>query len=215
MTIPNGFFLTLEGPECGGKSTQSARLAAVLRREGHAVLETREPGGTRIGEELRNLLKHVIGDDAPCPEAEVLMFSASRVQLMQKVIRPHLELGGVVICDRFADSTTVYQGYARGLDLEMIHSMHAVAVGDRWPDLTLVLDVDPEVSAGRGAQRQAAAPEADDRFEKEARAFHENVRAGFLDLARKHPERFRVVNAMNTVDVVHQEILEIVANALA
>ena len=212
-SITNGLFITLEGGECGGKSTQSQRLSARLRDQGYDVLETREPGGTRVGESLRDLLKHVNGDDAPCAEAELLMFGASRAQLMAKVIRPHLEAGGIVICDRFADSTTVYQGYARGLDMDAIQNIHSIAVADRWPDLTVVLDLDPQVAYERGQSRkQDSDPE--DRFEEEARTFHVKVRDGFLDLAAKFPDRFRVVDAGADIDAVEQQIWEAVNHAL-
>ncbi len=214
QTIKDGFFLTLEGPDCAGKSTQSRLLAEHLCAQDYAVLETREPGGTHIGEELRNLVKHVGGDDAPCSEAELFMFSAARAQLTRKVILPHLATGGIVLCDRYADSTTAYQGYGRGIDLEMIYTMHQIAVIGRWPDMTLLLDLPPEESRRRHGGREETKNIAD-RFEDEALAFHTRVRNGYLELAERHPDRFVVINAAAAVDEVQHEIREAVNHALA
>ncbi len=185
-----GVFISLEGPEGGGKSTHARRLAERLRAAGHAVLLTREPGGTPLGEDLRRLLQH---GGALCPEAELLLFLASRAQLVREVIRPALARGVHVICDRFADSTTAYQGYGRGLPLGPLLAMNRQAVAGLMPDLTLVLDIG--VRAGqarlRGRRRQGGARR--DRIERESRAFHERVRAGFLELARRSPRRLKVI----------------------
>ncbi|OVE81129.1 dTMP kinase [bacterium M21] len=212
--IPNGLFITLEGPDCAGKSTQATQLAAYLRDAGYDVLETREPGGTKIGEELRNLVKHVVGDDAPCSEAELFMFSAARAQITRKVILPHLATGGIVLCDRYADSTTAYQGYGRGLDLEMIETMHEIAVIGRWPDVTILMDLEPEVSRRRHESREETKGIAD-RFEDEERAFHERVRNGYLELAKKHPQRFSTVNADDAIDHIQSQIREVVDRAIS
>ncbi len=208
-SIANGFFISFEGGECSGKSTQAELLAAALRKQEYAVLETREPGGTAFGEELRRLLKYSRANaDAPCPEAELFLFSASRSQLMRELILPQLERGGIVICDRFADSTTAYQGYARGLELELIRKLNQAAVIGRWPDLTLLLDLDPAHSRQRGQLRLETLHDQD-RFEAEERAFHEKVRAGYLELAKEHPERITVLDAAAGRDELHQQILEI------
>lgn len=211
--LKEGLFITLEGPDCAGKSTQQRLLSEYLTELSYDVLTTREPGGTKIGEELRNLVKHVCGDDAPCDEAELFMFSASRAQLTRKVILPHLEKGGVVICDRYADSTTVYQGYARGLSLDGIHQVHAIAVGERWPDITFLIDLDPEIGRRRNAARSETL-EAGDRFEAEALAFHTKVRNGFLDLAKHHPERFIIIDGNRDIDAIQTDLREHIAHAL-
>ncbi len=211
--IQNGFFITLEGPEGAGKSTQVRLLAESLRERGYAVLETREPGGTGLGEELRGLLKHYEGPAPVCPEAELLMFGASRAQLMREVILPHLEAGGVVVCDRFADSTTVYQGVGRALDLGFIQAMHELTVQHRWPDMTILLDLDVEAGFSR-ADRRGRPEGMVDRFEDEIREFHHAVRAGFVGLAQANPQRIRVVDAAQSPHEVHQQIMECVDGAI-
>jgi dTMP kinase len=208
----NGFFITFEGPEGAGKSTQINLLAEALCGRGMDVLTTREPGGTPLGEELRRLIKHFGGPEAVCDEAELLMFGASRAQIMNHVIRPHLQAGGVVLCDRFADSTTVYQGVARGLDTEFIERLHEFTLGHRWPDLTFLLDVTVDVGFARAHARSAGGPV--DRIEAESRQFHEAVRQGFLDLAKRHPERFRVLSGEASPTDTHHAIMEAFDHAL-
>jgi dTMP kinase len=212
-TQENGFFLTLEGPEGAGKTTQIPLIAAHLRRRGYAVLVAREPGGTRLGEELRSLLKAPPGTHRICDRSEMLLFSASRAQLMDEVILPHLEQGGAVLCDRFADSTTVYQGYARGLDLELIGRVHEFALRGRWPDLTLVLDLEPELGFAR--RHTETGGRDTDRIEAEPLAFHRRVRDGFLRLAQAAPDRIRVVDAAQSAADVHAQIREVIDRALA
>ena len=212
--ISGGFFISLEGPEGGGKSTQAKRLAESLRTRGYDVLQTREPGGTPLGEELRRLVKHLPESDAPCPEAELLLITASRAQLVQHVITPFLEQGGIVVCDRFADSTTVYQGFVRGLDMDCVRMLHTLTVRGRWPDLTLLLDIDTETSFKR-TQTRISGQQATDRFENEGPTFHRRVRQGFLNLARSDQERFRIIQAREAPDAVHQVIMETVDSALA
>jgi dTMP kinase len=201
-----GIFITFEGPEGAGKTTQIELLAEVLRARGMNVLTTREPGGTPLGEELRELIKHFGGPDAVCDEAELLMFGASRAQLMAHVIQPHLDGGGVVLCDRFADSTTVYQGTARGLDADFIERLHEFTLGHRWPDLTFLLDVPVDVGFARAHARAAGGPV--DRIEAESRQFHEAVRQGFLDLAKRHAERFRILCGEASPTDLHDAIME-------
>lgn len=186
-----GLFITFEGPEGSGKSTHIRRLADWLREQGRDVLATREPGGSGLGEELRRLIKHYEGPDPVCDEAELLLFGACRAQLMRRVVLPHLAKDGVVLCDRFADSTTVYQGFGRGLDMSFIERMHLFSIGGRWPDLTFLLDVDLRTSYARMEERTGV---PGDRIEAAGQEFHRQVREGFLALARLHPHRFRVLN---------------------
>ena len=207
MRKTNGLFITFEGPEGAGKTTQMIRLRDTLTEKGHCVVLTREPGGTVLGEKLRHLIKHFDAPEGVAPEAELLMFGASRAQHMRCIITPHLAMGGVVLCDRFADSTTVYQGVARGLDPAFISAMHRFTVGDCWPDLTLLLDLDVDAGSARAHHRNGT---ASDRIEDEPRAFHEAVRQGFLDLARREPERIKVIDANGSPDLVHARILEVV-----
>jgi len=210
--VKDGFFITFEGIEGAGKSTQVRLLADALGIQGRKVLETREPGGTELGEELRRLVKHYHGPDAICAETELLMMCASRAQLVRQVIRPFMIAGGIVICDRFADSSTVYQGYARGLDLDAIQTLHRLTVGDSWPDLTIVLDLETEAGLARAEKRGAA--QRPDRFEAETAAFHQRVRDGFLKLAAAEPGRFRVVPAALPPAAIHKRVLELVLHAL-
>ena len=203
----NGLFITFEGPEGAGKSTQVQLLADKFRAEGRDVLLTREPGGTYIGEEIRRLVKEVKGEDGACDETELLLFSASRAQLMRRVILPHLEKGGVVICDRFADSTTAYQGYARGWSLETINQMHKIAVTGRWPDLTLVLDLTLKAGTQRRLARESETSTGPDRLESESNTFHEKVRQGFLSIAKLEPARVKVINAEQSIEAVNCDIL--------
>ena len=213
-TIENGLFISFEGPECAGKSTQTKLLSDYLTEKNYDVLLTREPGGTYIGEEIRNLVKHVVGDAAPEPESELLLFSASRAQLVRKVIEPQLKNGGIVICDRFADSTTAYQGYARGFDLQTIYRLHDIAVCGHWPQLTILLDLDAEESRHRHANRDETKG-IQDRFEDEQIEFHKKVRAGFLDIAKHNPERFLVIQADQDINIIHDKIKDAVDNAIA
>lgn len=190
--LPHGLFVTFEGPEGSGKTTQIGLLEQYLRELGYDVLVTREPGGTPLGEELRRILME-LRDEELAPESELLLFGACRAQHMRKRILPHLEKGGVVLCDRFADSSSAYQGYARKLNMDFIQRMHELTLDGRWPDLTLLLDISVEESEQRTRQRDGETPV--DRFAKENRAFHYAVREGFLNLARHNPKRFRVLAA--------------------
>jgi len=197
-----GRFITLEGPEGGGKSTQARRLADRLRSCGLEVLCTREPGGTPTGEVIRDILQHDKGGGPVCAEAEVLLFAASRAQLVRDVILPALARGAWVVCDRFADSTTAYQGYGRQLDVEAVLAVNSWAVGEATPDLTLLLDVDVALGFERLRSRHRAGGPGHDRIEREAMDFHERVRAGYLALARRWPGRFRVIDASGATPAV-------------
>ncbi len=208
--MPEGRLITFEGVEGAGKSTQVRLLAAALRRHGREVVETREPGGTPLGEELRAIVKHHPGDLAPA--AELLIFAACRAQLVEHLIRPALERDAIVLCDRFADSTTVYQGLARGLDLAFIQLLHEFTLGnDCVPALTLLLDLPAEGGLARAAARGGVAA---DRFEAEGAAFHTAIRDGFLTLAKAEPNRFRVIPADLPPEEVHRRILPEVFHAL-
>jgi dTMP kinase len=204
--IPGGLFISFEGPECAGKSTQSQRLEVSLRDMGYRVLKTREPGGTEVGEQLRHIVKHVCGEEAVCDEAELLIFCASRAQLMRKVILPFLSEGGVVICDRFADSTTAYQGAGRGFTPETLAPLHDLATTGRWPDLTFLLDLDVDIVLQRGQMRLETLF-VQDRIEDESKRFHETVRQAFLKLAEDNADRFRVLDARLDRDVLEKQIM--------
>ncbi len=204
----------MEGPEGSGKSTQAKTLIQRLAERGVEAIYTREPGGTALGEAIRNILQHNQAGESPCERAELLLFEASRNQLVEKVIRPNLEKGIWVICDRFMDSTTAYQGYGRGLPVEEIQSINRFTVNGLSPDLTLLLDLDVAAGFERIAQRYLARGESADRFEQEERSFHERVRAGYLKLAGQAPERFRIINAAQQSDVVASDIWNAVGNLL-
>ncbi|HEX9048601.1 MAG TPA: dTMP kinase [Verrucomicrobiae bacterium] len=209
-----GVFITLEGSEGCGKSTQIELLARQLRAIGYRVRTLREPGGTPIGEEIRHTLKHSQNNHDMTPETELLLMNASRAQLVRQVIRPALEAGEVVVCDRFFDSTIAYQGYGRQLDLAMVKTVVDIAVGDTRPDLTLLLRVTPEISELRRAMRQATMPFVRDRIEESDRAFFERVEKGFTAIAAAEPERFRTVDASGAIDAVAGEIWRLVRPVL-
>ena len=208
-----GTFITFEGPEGGGKTTQAKRLIAQLESLGRKVLYTREPGGTPTGEAIRGILQYDKAGEPVAPETEVLLFAASRAQLVRRVIIPALEQGQVVVCDRFADSTTAYQGYGRGFPLDQITAINRFAISDALPDVTLLLDVDLDVGFDRLAGREGIMRELD-RIEREERAFHEKVRSGYLEIARKEPGRFMIVNAGRDVETVAREVWRIVQHVL-
>ncbi|MFN3408847.1 MAG: dTMP kinase [Limisphaerales bacterium] len=212
-----GRFITFEGTEGGGKSTQIALLAQRLTSRGLKVRLLREPGGTPIGEEIRHTLKHSQQNHAMTPEAELLLMNASRAQLVREVIRPALAAGEIVLCDRFYHSTLAYQGYGRQLDLATVRQVIDLAVGATRPDLTLLLHVSPEVSEARRLARQPNLPLnlQRDRFEESDRAFFERVAAGYEAIARAEPERIRVIDASQPVEAVEAAIWREVERCLA
>lgn len=212
-----GRFITFEGTEGGGKSTQIALLAQRLTSRGLRVRLLREPGGTPIGEEIRHTLKHSQQNHAMTPEAELLLMNASRAQLVREVIRPALAAGEIVLCDRFYHSTLAYQGYGRQLDLATVRQVIDLAVGATRPDLTLLLHVSPEVSEARRLARQPNLPLnlQRDRFEESDRAFFERVAAGYEAIARAEPERIRVIDASQPVEAVEAAIWREVERCLA
>ena len=207
-----GLFITFEGTEGSGKTTQIALLAARLRAMGRRVLTLREPGGTPIGEEIRHTLKHSPANHAMTPEAELLLMNASRAQIVREVIRPALANGDVVLCDRFYDSTTAYQGYGRQLNLGMVKAIIDVAVGETRPDLTLLFLVPHEVSEARRLARQPTLPLAikRDRFEEADQAFFDRVARGYLAIAAAEPNRVRQLDATGDVPATEAVIWELV-----
>ena len=190
-----GWFIAIEGGEGSGKSSVHAALGATLRMRGRAVLLTREPGGTPLGEQIRSLV--LAQTSVETEVTELLLFEAARAQLVAKVIRPALARGDVVICDRFAASSVAYQGFGRGLGRDLVERANAIATGGLRPDLTLLLDL----PAADGLARRAGAGAAN-HFDVETLAFHERVRAGYHDLANDYPDTWRVIDASPPVDDV-------------
>lgn len=205
-----GLFITFEGNEGSGKSTQISLLAERLRALDYTVRTLREPGGTPIGEEIRHTLKHSKDNAAMTAEAELLLMNASRAQLVREIIRPALKSSEVVLCDRFYDSTVAYQGYGRQLDLNLVRSIIDVAVGQTQPDLTLLLLVPLDVSEQRRMARQSAMPFLRDRFEEGDRAFFERVNRGYQAMAELEAKRVRRIDATETIQKVGMEIWKLV-----
>ena len=212
--MAKGLFITFEGSEGCGKSTQVELLARRLRALGHRVRTLREPGGTSIGEEIRHTLKHSKANDAMTAEAELLLMNASRAQLVREIIRPALEAGEIVVCDRFFDSTTAYQGYGRQLDLNMVKGVIDIAVGRTRPQMTLLLQVPTEISELRRAMRQSTLPFMRDRMEQADQKFFARVEEGFNAIAAAEPDRVRVVDGSAPVEVVCARIWELVTPVL-
>ncbi|EEF58589.1 dTMP kinase [Pedosphaera parvula] len=204
--MKKGLLISFEGTEGCGKSTQISLLTERLRALGHVIRMVREPGGTPIGEEIRYTLKHSVKNHAMTSEAELLLMNASRAQLVREVLRPALEAGEIIVCDRYYDSTTAYQGYGRGLDLKLVQAVIDFAVGDTRPDLTLLLRVPPEVSAARLASRQATLPFIRDRIEEADQSFFNRVSQGYEALATAHPERIQTIDASSSVQNVSDSI---------
>ena len=207
-------FISLEGGEAVGKSTQIERLAARLQKLGHKTLVTREPGGTPLGESIRHLLKHAPEGRGMTPYTELLLFLASRAELVRKVIMPALDQGVWVLSDRFLDSTTVYQGAGRQLPGEIVDRVNAFAVGPNVPGLTLVLDLDPEAARARQIRRSHPPGSGSfDRMEAEPLDFFERVRQGYFEVAKAHPHRVKIVSAAGTIDETAQVVWKEVARA--
>lgn len=189
-----GFFITFEGGEGSGKTTQLKALLAHVRALHGDAIQTRDPGGTAIGNQVRELLLN--GDNIRMsPLAELFLYEASRAQLVQEVIRPALAAGRIVLCDRFTDSTVAYQGYGRGLDLDLVERLNAVAADGLRPDLTFLLDLDPVVGLARATERLAQPRQRRDRLEDEVLEFHQRVQAGYRALAAREPERVVILDA--------------------
>lgn len=203
--MSRGLFITFEGSEGCGKSTQIRRLSTRLERLNIPCLVTREPGGTSVGEEIRHLLQFSKAGRAMQPEAELLLFAASRAQLVREVIGPALRSGTTVVADRFLDSTTVYQGVARKIDVLSVKFINDFAVGDLLPDITFVLDLDLEKANERLRLRPRPSGGID-RMEQQPPEFYEAVRAGYLKLADAEPRRVQLIDASKSADAVEEEI---------
>jgi dTMP kinase len=208
--MKRGLFITFEGTEGSGKSTQISLLAERLRSVGHTIRTLREPGGTPIGEEIRHTLKHSKTNDAMTAEAELLLMNASRAQLVREIIRPALANGEIVICDRFYDSTTAYQGYGRELDLAMVKGVIDIAVGNTRPQMTLLLQVPTDISDLRRAVRQSTLPFMRDRIEEADQKFFTRVEEGFNAIAAAEQDRVQVVDGSAPLEVVCAKIWELV-----
>lgn len=198
-----GLFLSFEGGEGAGKSTQIQLLLKNLEARGHEVVQTREPGGTEIANRIRAMILDPQMQGL-VPMAELFLYQASRAQHVEEKIRPALAKGQTVICDRFTDSSVVYQGAARGLDAKLIHTLNAISTSKLQPDLTFLLDIDPEQGFERVGRRGAAL----DRIEAEGLSFHRAVRAGYKKLALQNKKRIKLINAARTAEKVHQDILK-------
>ena len=198
-----GRLISFEGSEGSGKSTQLSRLAAHLQKTGREVVSTREPGGTEIGEQIRNIIVHNSKGDEMCAETELLLFTAARAQVVREVIAPALTRGAVVLTDRYLDSSTVYQGIGRNLAADPVAQVNRFAVGNVMPDLTIVIDVPTEVSLARIRQRASDLP---DRMERENIDFYKKIREGYLLLARGLPDRFAVLDGTLNEDALEKKI---------
>ena len=206
----SGLFISFEGTEGCGKSTQITLLAERLRTYSHIVKLLREPGGTPIGEEIRHTLKHSQDNHAMTAEAELLLMTASRAQLVREIIRPALTAGEIVLCDRFYDSTVAYQGYGRGLDLAAIRELTDFAVGPTRPNLTLLLQISTETGATRLAARQASQAAVRDRFEEADGDFFVRVAKGYAAIASAEPNRVKTVDASGSIETVRAAIWRLV-----
>jgi dTMP kinase len=200
-----GWFITLEGPEGCGKTTQLELLAQWFRERGDRVLTTIEPGGETLAVEIRNLLLHT--DHPISPKAELLLYLAARAQHIDHVVRPTLESGTTVLCARFSDSTVAYQGYGRGLDFDFIRRANDFATGGLRPDLTLLIDVPVELGLDRQQMRN--------RMEAESLEFHNRVRDGFLKLAEEEPARIKLIDGSGDVQAVYRDIISVVEGCVA
>lgn len=207
--MPTGLFITLEGVEGSGKTTQAAILGDTLRREGRRITVTHEPGGTRAGEAIRSIfLDPAVSLDVA---AELLLVLADRAQHVREKLRPAIAAGEIVISDRYSDSTTAYQGYGRGFDLKLLGDLNRLASDSVKPDLTLVLDVQIETGLERTRARVKGATRGPDRFEGQAMDFHSRVRQGFLEIAHAEPDRVKVIDATRPLEVVQSEIFNAVS----
>lgn len=211
MSDRKGLFITLEGGDGTGKTTQIERLAQSLRNAKHEIITTREPGGTPEAEKIRNLLVHRDGGDWT-PMAECLLLFAARQMHVENLIKPAVREGKIVISDRFTDSTRAYQSYGHGLDIAVIEQIKDVALGGFEPDLTFILDIDVEQGLSRAGKRLADDQSGEDRYEQLSIGFHEKLRQGYLDIAAKNPQRCRLIDASGSIEAVAQAIEKEVAD---
>ncbi|MBO21684.1 MAG: dTMP kinase [Rhodospirillaceae bacterium] len=209
---PAGKFITFEGGEGAGKTTQITRLADQLRSRGIETITTREPGGAPGADSIRSLLVSGATDKWD-PLSEALLLYAARREHLKQTIRPALNQGAWVLCDRFADSTMAYQGYGHGISKEFITALHDAVVGDSNPDLSLIIDIPVEVGIARANSRNTTTQSGEDRFERMGKDFHERLRAGFLEIAASAPDRVRVIDADTTPDAVSNAVWQAVAAA--
>ena len=206
----NGKFITFEGPDGAGKTTQVRRLAAYLQSRGYQVLTTREPGGTEIAEKIRAILLDPQNQKIT-HRTEALLYAASRAQHVEELIMPALAAGKIVICDRYTDSTIAYQGYGRHQDLDFLHQLNEMAAQGLQPDLTILLDLPPEIGMERIHDQRCGAA---DRLEQQSLVFHRQVREGFLSLAARYPHRIKVIPADQTADGVFDQMQRLVDELL-
>ena len=198
-------FITFEGPDGSGKTTQIRRLIPVLQEKGFDIVHTREPGGTDIGDQIRSIIMNM-KNKSMHPRAEILLFCASRAQLVEELVRPSLSEGKLVLCDRYADSTMAYQGYGHGLDRDVLSQLLHFATGGLKPDLTLLFDILAEA----GLRRRLTNHEEWNRMDDYALQFHERVRSGYLAMAAAEPERWAVIDADRTPDEIHREVVSVI-----
>jgi dTMP kinase len=205
ISLPRGLFVTFEGTEGSGKSTQMKLLVARLRESGFSVTENQEPGGTSIGKQVRRVLLSPENSEM-APVTELLLMFASRAQAAAEIICPALARGEIVVSDRFTDSTFAYQGQARGLSFDFVRRAHELALGDLMPDLTVAIDLDLETALARAGRRNAASADAESRIDDQSFAFHASVLAGYREIARREPRRFRFVDGRGTPAEVAQRV---------
>jgi dTMP kinase len=201
-------FITLEGPEGSGKTSQIPPLAEFLKGQGYRVLATREPGGTEIGDQIRAVLTN-LNNTSMHPRTEILLFLAARAQLVEQCIRPALRQGSVVLCDRYGDSTLAYQGYGHGTDLDILRQMLNFATGNLWPDLTLLLGIDP----AKGLQRKRGGGEWN-RLDAYELAFHQRVWQGYQALAQQEPQRWVILDASQPFELIQSQIRQVILERL-
>jgi dTMP kinase len=209
--MKHGKLITFEGIEGCGKSTQIQKIAGWLKAHNISFRLTREPGATAVGQQIRQiLLSEKTGTLDPL--TEVMLYLADRFEHIHRVIRPHLQAGDLVLSDRYHDSTVAYQGYARGISLELLDQIWMNSGIALIPELTILFDVDPEIGIGRSLEKLKQAGLDESRFEKESIDFHSRVRAGFLDLAKRNPQRYRIIDGSQRIDLVYKEVIEIFNN---
>ncbi|MFH1238838.1 MAG: dTMP kinase [bacterium] len=211
--LKKGLFITLEGPDGCGKTTQAQKLYEYLTRQGYQVVRTREPGGTKVAEQVREVLLSPANKVAPL--AEIFLYEAVRAQHVEELIKPSLAKGKIIVCERFSDATFAYQGYGRRLPLAMIKALDKFATAKISPDLTILLDIPPELGLSRVLSDHKNRPRGQtDRMEQEDLTFHRRVRAGYLKLARSYPRRIKAISAQQPADEIHGQIIKYVERAI-